>query len=223
MKTQFTDYNGAEKVLGSLYKNEWEQISQILSEMPLHIKKSDQAGKIGNFIFNPVGTNKYIEKKLKDLSWASKISIPGKYSFLGLDVDFAKKGVIVEVQFSNYPFLLNNLVRSELFYKSKILLTKEPVDTLIIVTKACMFPASNSTLYYEQAVNQINELSKNKVFDIPIRLVGLFEETDKDIKALLTTYDKERYSRTIVSELDVACNIKQLNSSKTRCVITRLE
>lgn len=39
-----------------------------------------------------------------------------------------------------------------------------------------MFPASNSTLYYEQAVNQLTALIKYQVFDVPIRLIGLFEQ-----------------------------------------------
>ncbi|MEH2284834.1 MAG: hypothetical protein V7K90_26540 [Nostoc sp.] len=56
---------------------------------------------------------------------------------------------------SNYPFLLNNTLRSELFFKAKTEFVGYPTNLVIIVTKALMFPASNSTLYYEQAVNQL--------------------------------------------------------------------
>ncbi|MFM2063962.1 MAG: hypothetical protein RLZZ507_3633 [Cyanobacteriota bacterium] len=47
-------------MINSLYHQEWEEINTVLSQMPLHIKASDQAGIQGNLIFDPVGTNEYI-------------------------------------------------------------------------------------------------------------------------------------------------------------------
>lgn len=222
MIIKYSDYNGAEKVIDIKYKNEWAQLEKVLLEMPLHLKTSDQAGKIGSFIFNPVGTNHHIKNGLEKLKWLSNIPIPVKYNFLGIDIDFGIGGIVIEVQFSNYPFLLNNLVRSELFYKSKTTLASEPTDLLIIITKAHMFPASNSTLYYEQAIKQINELSANNVFDIPIRVIGLFAEKDKEVHAKLTKYDKDRYSRTIVKEVEFSCSLKPLRGNEGRCLVTKL-
>lgn len=222
MIIKYSDYNAAGKVINKKYRKEWEKLEKVLSEMPLHLKTSDQAGRVGSFIFNPVGTNRYIKKQLAKFKWSSNIPIPEKYNFLGINVDFGVGGIVIEVQFSNYPFLLNNLVRSELFYKSKTALAKEPTDLLIIITKAHMFPASNSTLYYEQAVKQINELAANNVFDIPIRVIGLFVEKEKEIPAKLTKYDKDRYSRTVVKELQISCNLKPLRSNEGRCLITKL-
>lgn len=222
MIIKYSDYNAAEKVISKKYKEEWGKLEKVLFEMPLHLKISDQAGRVGSFIFNPVGTNRYIKKQLVKFKWLSNIPIPEKYSFLGINVDFGVGGIVIEVQFSNYPFFLNNLVRSELFYKSKTSIAKKPTDLLIIITKAHMFPASNSTLYYEQAVKQINELAANNVFDIPIRVIGLFVEKEKEILAKLTKYDKNRYSRTIVKELKISCSLKPLKSGEGRCLITKL-
>ena len=74
--------------------------------MPLHIKASDQAGIQGNPIFDPVGTNEYVKTALIQYNWQSNLPIPVAYSFLGKEVDFGKAGIIIEIQFSNYPYLL---------------------------------------------------------------------------------------------------------------------
>jgi hypothetical protein len=57
-------------------------------------------------------------------------------------------------------------------------------------------PASNSTLYYEQAKNQLDALSNYSVFSIPVRLIGLTENVDVPIKVKNVLYDNARYSRT---------------------------
>ena len=103
---------------------------------------------------------------------------------MGTDIDFGKAGVIVESQFSNYPFLLNNTLRSELFFKAGTTFAGYATQLLILITKALMFPASNSTLYYEQAVRQLTALTDNHVFDVPIRLVGLFEQQNAIVSVI---------------------------------------
>ncbi|MBC6421058.1 MAG: hypothetical protein GDA43_25880 [Hormoscilla sp. SP5CHS1] len=120
--------------------------------MPLHLKASSQAGLQGYPIFDPVGTNEYIKTELVNLGWKPNISIPKQYNFLGTHIDAGKAGAIVENQFSNYPFLLNNTIRSEFFFKAETRFSGSATKLVIIITKAHMFPASNSTLYYEQAV-----------------------------------------------------------------------
>jgi hypothetical protein len=112
------------------------------------------------------------------------------------DVDFGKNGVVVEVQFSNYPFLLNNTQRSDLFYRAQTVFHGAPTGLVIIVTKAGMFPSSNSTLYYEQALNQLTALAQHAAFTVPIRLVGLFESVGR-VQATWTSYSAARYSRTV--------------------------
>ena len=197
MLTEYQEFNGGKNKLGR-YAAQCHELTNILTMMPLHLKASSQAGKQGDAIFDPVGTNEYITKSLTDLGWTKNIPIPQDYSFLGTDVDFGKNGVLVEVQFSNYPFLLNNVLRSELFYKSKIRLSGKSTTFVVIITKAHMFPASNSTLYYEQAVKQLTALNKHGVFSIPIRLIGLFSEQEEDINIVWTEY-RGTQSRIIIN------------------------
>lgn len=186
--------------------------------MPLHLKSSDQDGKQGSLIFDPVGTNAYIKTNLAPLGW-KPANIEAEYNFLGIDVDFAKSGVILEVQFSNYPFLLNNLLRSELFYREKVRFDGAPMSVVVIVVKAALFPASNSTLYYEQALKQLNGLAKYNLFSVPLRLIGLFSPIQKGIQASFTTYSAARYSRTISLTSSIICDIT--GGRTDRCKITR--
>lgn len=221
MLVQITDYNHAGELIKSQYLTEWDEILKTLIGMPLHLKASDQAGKQGVPIFDPVGTNQYIKEDLIKKHWHNNIPIPTQYDFLGTDIDFGKRGMLVEVQFSNYPFLLNNTVRSELFYKSGWEIDKVKTKIMVIITKAHMFPSSNSTLYYEQAKKQLDELARNGVFDVPIRLVGLFEKYDTPTKVVQTTYSKARYSRNVSLKNETTCILqnKSKGSIVRRCVI----
>ena len=143
--------------------------------------------------------------------------IPAEYDFLGTDVDNGKAGVIVEVQFSNYPFLLNNTVRSELFFKDRIPLSGQPTEVVIIITKAHMFPASNSTLYYEQAQKQLKALAESRLYNVPIRLVGLFERKSAIASVKFTEYESVRHSRKVVSRIDRNYLISPGRYAKSRC------
>jgi hypothetical protein len=218
MIVKYSDYNNSHQVIQHNYQQEWNEINSILRSMPLYLKASEQANKIGSPIFDPVGINDHIKVELKKYRWLTNIAIPQGYEFLGTDIDSGKKGIIVEAQFSNYPFLLNNVIRSELFYKSKLSLTTQPTALVIIITKAHMFPASNSTLYFEQAQKQLSSLLKYNIFDAPIRLVGLFENQDSQIGIVWTEYTN-RYSRKIAQRSNKQCIINSPTSTRGRCKI----
>lgn len=196
MQIGFQDFNGAGALIAGAYRQQWIELEQVLTAMPLHLKASDQANIQGRAIFDPVGTNQHIADGLVPLGWMQKIAIPEPFKFLGTDVDFGKNGVVVEVQFSNYPFLLNNTQRSDLFYRAQTVFHGAPTGLVIIVTKAGMFQSSNSTLYYEQALNQLTALAQHAAFTVPIRLVGLFESVGR-VQATWTSYSAARYSRTV--------------------------
>ncbi len=221
MQIQTTDFNDADDVIQSTFADEWRELEVILASMRLHLKKSDQAGIKGSLIFDPVGTNEYVKNRLKRLAnWTANYPIPSNFSFLGTDVDFVSNGLLVEIQFSNYPFLLNNTVRSELFFKAGTPLAGKRIEAAIIVTKAKMFPASNSTLYYEQAVRQLQELSRHGVFDVPIRVVGLFEQINEIVDAVFTKYINNRYSRTVEERRNESYRITPGHRARSRCRIS---
>lgn len=202
MEIQITDYNKAEIKFSGKNKADWDEIKSCISDTKIHLKASDQKGLVGNPIFDPVGTNQILKTKFISKGWKDNLAIPQEFKFLGTDIDFEKKGIIAEVQFSNYPFLLNNMLRSELFFKAKTKFDKSEVCALIIITKAGKFPSSNSTLYYEQAKKQLNSFNKYKLFTIPTRLVGLFPKSGAINKVTWTKYTNPRYSRKIEEQTD---------------------
>jgi hypothetical protein len=57
-----------------------------------------------------------------------------------------------------------------------------------MIVKAHMLPAANSTLYFEQAREQLLLLEQNKLLQLPVRLVGLFAETNTTVNAIWTKY-----------------------------------
>ena len=92
---KITDFNKADAVIRRGYASEWEELKTALEGMPLHMKASDQAGKQGMPIFDPVGTNEAIKAAIMPHGWM-RLPIPPEFNFLGIDVDFGKRGVIAE-------------------------------------------------------------------------------------------------------------------------------
>lgn len=215
MLLRTTDFNAADAVIQKSFARPWRDLVEVLEAMPLHLKASDQARIQGTPIFDPVGTNEHIKTQLEQRGWSAGIPIPREYSFLGTAVDFGREGLLVEVQFSNYPFLSNNTIRSELFFKAGLELGGHRTGAAVIITKAQMFPASNSTLYYEQAVRQLTALTKNRVFDVPVRLVGLFERTEQQIEVCFTDYGA-RYSRAVGKRTSRICLISPGRRARNR-------
>jgi hypothetical protein len=216
MLTECRDFNTAGAVIAARYASQWNELQAILEGMPLHLKASDQKGRQGAPIFDPVGTNAYIRAELARLGWQTNIPIPDDFKVFGTDVDYGREGLIAEAQFSNYPFLLNNLIRSELFLKSGSPVFGRPIEVVIIITKGRM-PSSNSTLYYEQAVGQLEALERTQVFKAPIRLVGLIAEIGERIPVRWTRYTAARYSRTVDKAADLVCEIKAGRADRNQC------
>lgn len=168
------DYNGAAEYFSEDGSERWAEIEWVLHSMRPQLQASDQAGKVGVPIFDPKGTNAQLTARAHEVGW-DKVVVPADLRSFGKDWDAGKGSVLAEWQFSNYPFLWNNIIRSEAVFQSGLHLPPltSTVDALIIVAKSGSFPASNSTLYAEQAVAQIDTVTTLGVFEIPIRLVGL--------------------------------------------------
>lgn len=215
MRLQIVDFMPPNVHFTERFSHQWNELEHVLFNMPLHLKASDQYGKQGSPIFDPVGTNEYIASALTPLGWGSKITIPPEFSFLGTDVDFGKRGLVAEIQFSNYPFLLNNTIRSQLFYAAGTIFHEIPTQAVVIVTKSGALPSSNSTLYFEQAAHQLGALAQNGIFTVPIRLVGLFEDFGQRT-IIWSEYSASRYSRTILNRSYQIVNITAGRGGKCR-------
>lgn len=167
------DFNGAELYFGDAGRREWDEMATLVSEMPLHLQASDQAGRVGRPIFDPKGTNAHLTDAAKRLDWKT-VPVPDELTGFGVDWDAGKNNCLAEWQFSNYPFLWNNVIRTEAVFKSQMVLPAVgQVKALVVITKSGIFPSSNSTLYFEQAAAQLDVVMTFRAFSVPIRLVGL--------------------------------------------------
>jgi hypothetical protein len=219
MLIKLTDYNNAGTIITKQFSSHWTEVNLVLTAMPLYLKGSLQSGMTGQPIFDPIGTNAYIKTHLTLHGWMSKLPLPGQFQFLGTDVDYAKTGAIAEVQFSNYPFLLNNLLRSELFFKAQTIFDQNPTNILFYIVKSKMFPASQSTLTYEQAESQLTTLAQHGVFDIPIRLIGLFEGLNQRFPVQFVEYSS-RTSRTVSGQRSTSGIIEPVAQRRRRPKLT---
>jgi hypothetical protein len=167
------DFNGADSYLAGPGSNEWSDLASVVSAMTLQLQPSDQAGRGREPIFDPKATNLYLTEATRARGW-NKIPVPGDLTEFGIDWDAGKNETLGEFQFSNYPFLWNNIIRTEGVFRSHTPLRyMNGVSAIVIITKSGMFPASNSTLYYEQAKAQVSAAVGFNAFTVPIRLVGL--------------------------------------------------
>lgn len=195
MHFEIADFNGAEDYFAVRGAAEWADLQQCVEELPLLLQASDQKGKAGQPIFDPKATNAFLTAASQHRGW-HKVPVPAGLTEFGTDWDGGKNETIAEWQFSNYPFLWNNVIRSEGVFLNKTKLHGlKPVQALVEITKSGLFPASNSTLYYEHARAQLLAATSFGSFEIPIRLVGLFiPEHIATIAGGWTRYPS-RYSR----------------------------
>ena len=167
------DFNGADAYYARQGATEWADIDNVVRRLPLCFQASQQAGIGGSPIFDPKATNAFLTAESAKLGW-TVIPVPADLTEFGTDWDGGKGASLAEWQFSNYPFLWNNVIRSEAVYKSRTQLQGlQPVEALIVVTKSGVFPSSNSTLYFEQASAQIRAVTRFRAFSIPIRLASV--------------------------------------------------
>ncbi len=217
MDIDLSDYNLSNSLFAGQFASEWAEIESVLKAMPVHVKASDQDGKQGNDIFDPVGSNEAIKAGLRAKGgWVLNPPIPPQFAFLGTDVDFMKNGILVESQFSNYPFFLNNLLRSELFFRNQPTIGGQQVKALVMITKDRMFEASNSTLYYQQGVEQTANLASFNMISIPVRVVGLKVQPNVKVPAVVTAYHAARYSRTVVNTTNIDITLASPKTARGR-------
>jgi hypothetical protein len=136
-----------------------------------------------------------LTERAAELGWVT-VAVPERLTMFGNDWDGGKGSLLAEWQFSNYPFLWNNIIRTEAVFKGRVALAgMDAVQGLVVVTKTGSLPASNSTLYFEQALAQIGAVMEFDTFEVPIRLVGLTIEPDCDETDVVWTEYPDRYAR----------------------------
>jgi hypothetical protein len=211
---EVADFNRAEGYYNDRGRSEWADLEMIITEMPLFLQGSLQAGKVGSAIFDPKATNLHIKRASQVRGWRT-IPVPPDLRAFGNDWDGGKGETLGEWQFSNYPFLWNNCIRSEAVYKAGMSLPGlKEVRGLVIITKSGLFPASNSSLYYEQARAQLAAATQFNAFTIPIRLVGLTIKSQANRFDAVWTEYADRTSRTALRTSRITTTVTWMRTRK---------
>src|SRR6185312_17477295 len=75
MDLMLADYNGADTLFHGPLAAAWSDVRATLEAVPLHLKPSDQASKVGAPIWDPVGMNSAIKDLLLQLKWAANVPV----------------------------------------------------------------------------------------------------------------------------------------------------
>lgn len=195
MELLIRDFNGADAYFAEGGAHEWADLQEVLNGLIPHFQASDQSGIVGRPIFDPKGTNAALNAGAREKEWRV-VPVPQELTMFGNDWDAGKGSTLAEWQFSNYPFLWNNVIRTQAVVTGNVrLVGVGTTEALVVVTKSGLFPASQSTLYFEQGNAQLDAVFKTGAFDLPVRLVGLTIPQDaREIEVVWSEYGG-RYGR----------------------------
>ena len=203
MDIEIRDFNTADEYFEGGGAAEWAELEGVLQNLEPHLQASDQAGITGTPIFDPKGTNAALNAAAKALGWIT-VPVPRSLTMFGKDWDAGKGSTLAEWQFSNYPFLWNNVIRTQAVVTGQVAL--QGVGTtgaLVVVAKSGAFPASQSTLYFEQARAQLDAVFRLGAFSLPVRLIGLMIPTGVTRLPLVWSTYSGRNSRTPLTRENV--------------------
>ena len=174
MDYRYADFNGATQYFDRRGADRWDELDRVFGGLIPQLQASGQDGLAGRPIFDPKATNAALTVAAAAEGWG-KVPVPLDLRSFGSDWDAGRGNVLAEWQFSNYPFLWNNITRTEVVLRAQATLRgmAGPVEALVVVVKAGSWPASNSTLYFEQAHAQLDNVTSLGIFQTPIRLVSL--------------------------------------------------
>ncbi|HEV2974439.1 MAG TPA: hypothetical protein VGX69_05520 [Solirubrobacteraceae bacterium] len=200
MFAEIADFNGADQYFKGPGSAEWAAIAKIVDKLRPSFQPSRQAGIRGEPIFDPKATNFALSSAALRRGW-NVVPVPATLREFGDHWDAGKSGTLAEWQFSNYPYLWHNVIRTQAVFQQRTPLSGlAATEALIFVTKSGVFPSSESSLYYEQAKAQLAAATRLNVFDVPIRLVGLsIRPGQRRFKATWTVYPA-RTRRKIVTQ-----------------------
>jgi hypothetical protein len=208
MDIEIVDFNRADEYFEGEGSAEWADLATVLERLEPHLQASDQRGITGTPIFDPKGTNAALTTGVASLGWAT-VPVPDELTMFGKDWDAGKGCTLAEWQFSNYPFLWNNVIRTQAVVTGQVALRGVGTTAaLVVVAKSGVFPASQSTLYFEQARAQLDAVFKLGAFSLPVRLVGLAIASGvARLPVVWSTYSG-RYSRVPLTRENVDATVR---------------
>ena len=107
------------------------------------------------------------ELTFSDVTWTGQASAPDNYIWATYDFDITD-------EVSSAMGGTGQMTRH-----SKTKFNSIEIQLLVIITKGKTIPSSNSSLYYEQAVAQINSFVEENIIMMPILVIGFYSNDDR--------------------------------------------
>ncbi|MFD8937802.1 hypothetical protein ACFV0R_21520 [Streptomyces sp. NPDC059578] len=217
------DFFDADDYFATEGAQEWADMEYVLEGLQLQLQPSGQAGLDGRAIFDPKATNRILTAGMAAHGW-HKINVPTSLRAFGTDWDAGRNAVLAEWQFSNYPFLWNNIIRSQVVARNGWQLNgmSSAPRALLVVTKSGCLPASQSTLYFEQGKAQMESVLSALDLNLAIRLVGLtIDEHASFVTASWNGY-AGRTSRSVITAEEMDFQVEWSSRSRVDGMVARL-
>jgi len=185
--------NDGEDLLRTKFPSEHRDICTVLSTIVCPMKESQQSGKQGVWIFDPIGMNAILREQLTMRGWKAKVPLAERRK-AGNDVDFYKNGVVIEAQFGNFAYLQSDVARLEALHTGVVQLRgSPPVELGVLITVQKNMPRANSVSDFEIATTRAVIIART----IPLVVFGL-DAPKAGEEIILNRYQGQR-SRTLIS------------------------
>ncbi|MFN4074207.1 MAG: BglII/BstYI family type II restriction endonuclease [Thermus sp.] len=163
------DYShlGGKEILQVRFPHILSDIQEVIAEVKAERSKiSQEKGKQGKALYNPKKMNLAFRKAFatrgfRELKERYNIILPGQSQpvIKGAykQIDFAKEGVLVEVQFGKYAFMFYDMAKFQYFFNE----SKADVGVEILPAHTLKKEMSSGVAYGEQLVYDIERLKRH--------------------------------------------------------------
>ncbi len=165
----FYEYShlGGKEILQVRFRTHLDEIMSVIKTVRAYkTKVSRERNRRGQRLYDPKQMNVQFREEFQKRGWEELKDqfilelpdYPSQYTLRGSkQIDFAKDGVLVEVQFGKYAFMFYDLAKFQYFYNE----AKAEVAVEIVPAKPLQAEMSSGVSYGEQLVHDILRLRRH--------------------------------------------------------------
>lgn len=201
-------FNNGLDIFESNHPKHLEEVEEVLSETDYHVKHCNQDEREHELIFDPVGTNKFLQEGYESQGWQTGVNLKAPGYSSGRDIDLFKQPVAGEIQFSHYTSLDSDMNRLQRLYEDRLSLENdEDVEAGVVIVVIPDMPTSQSVSHFQQAIGRA---APESLVSIPTLIFGItVPNTGEEVT--YNYYPKPR-ARTILQQETVDFRVQFLRS-----------
>ncbi len=165
----FYDYShlGGKEILQVRFPQHLREIEEVIGQVQaVRSKVSREQSRQGQVLFSPKAMNRQFENAFRRRGWRTlrdryRLNLPDypepRPLYGSKQIDFAKDGVLVEVQFGKYAFMFYDLAKFQYFFNE----AQAEVAVEIVPAKPLQAQMSSGVAYGEQLVHDMLRLRRH--------------------------------------------------------------